>query len=243
MSTTPIKKTLIIFDFDSTITNADSFQSTTAVLNDPQMSQNILDRARTENWIELFNWFYVYLKSKNIPLTAIDDEMRKLPLSPGMHELFAYLRDNKASKHFDVIILSAGHSYGLNFILTHNNIIDVFDHILCTPARVDDEGKVVAVQRYTHSCSICNPAQCKSKEYNDFMKGKEDTYKKVCYVCDGGNDICLAQILKENDCVLPRKEFKFYKKIYGEEKLIEKIKGKIVPWESGKEIIEYLESL
>ena len=93
-----VKKTLIIFDFDSTITNADSFQSTTAVLHDPEMSQSILDRAKTENWIELFNWFYVYLKSKNIPLSAIDEEMRKLPLSPGMHDLFAYLRSNKQEK-------------------------------------------------------------------------------------------------------------------------------------------------
>ena len=171
----PPKKTLLIFDFDSTITDADSFLTTTHVLNDKKVEDDIVARVPKENWIDLFNWFYDYLEKVNIPMSKVDKIYDELPITKGMIDLFDFLRQNKDK--FEVLILSAGHSYGLTHVLKHNNLLDVIDELLCSQATVEN-GKIVVKQRYTHECPICNACQCKTKEYNDYMrrKGRENCY-------------------------------------------------------------------
>ena len=143
------KKTLIIFDFDSTITEADSFLTTTKVLNDKKVESDILARVPTDNWIDLFNWFYDYLQKVKIPMSKVNSVYEQLPITKGMVELFSYLRENKDK--YEIIIISAGHSYGLNYVLKHNNFIDVIDELICSPASLDENGKIVVNKRYSHS--------------------------------------------------------------------------------------------
>ena len=55
------KKILIILDFDSTITEGESFSSTIHVVNDKKVENEILARVIKENWVDVYNWFYDYL--------------------------------------------------------------------------------------------------------------------------------------------------------------------------------------
>lgn len=232
------KKILIILDFDSTITEGESFSSTIHVVNDKKVENEILSRVIKENWVDVYNWFYDYLQKLKIPMSKIDSAYEQLPLTKGMIELFSYLRENRDK--YEVIIISGGHSYGINYIMKYNNLIDVIDDILCNPIIIDENGKILVQQRYSHSCNFCNPCQCKTIEFEGFMKKKgDDYYSKKIYICDGGNDICLAQNLGENDYVFPRKGFRLYRKLFDED-MKEKMKCKIKPWSNGNEIIELL---
>ena len=236
----PPKKTLLIFDFDSTITDADSFLTTTHVLNDKKVEDDIVARVPKENWIDLFNWFYDYLEKVNIPMSKVDKIYDELPITKGMIDLFDFLRQNKDK--FEVLILSAGHSYGLTHVLKHNNLLDVIDELLCSQATVEN-GKIVVKQRYTHECPICNACQCKTKEYNDYMRRKgRENYGSVVYICDGANDVCLAKNLEHNDYLFPRKDFHLYEKLFIDG-LKEKMNCKIEAWKDGNEVIDLIKKI
>lgn len=235
------KKTLIILDFDSTITERESFISTIHVMNDKQLESEISARVKKENWVDVYNWFYDYLQKVKIPMSKVDSAYEQIPLTKGMIELFSYLRQNKDK--YEVIIISGGHSYGINYIMKHNNLIDVIDDILCNPITIDKDGKILVEKRYSHNCEFCNPCQCKTIEFEGFMKKKGNCgYIKIIYICDGFNDICLAQNLGQNDYVFPRKGYRLYRKIF-DEGVKDSLKCQIKPWVDGNEIIKLLKQI
>ena len=238
------KKTLLIFDFDKTILNDDSFGH--IILNTLTKEElQIIYNNRNENWVDGYNYALKQLKSHGITKEKFNEMLNQISLTQGMSELFNYIKDKK--ENYDSIILSSNYEYVIKYILNKNNIIDIFLDIITNPSREANQDEkeqfIYVLKKQEHNCKICNPCSCKKNEFKEFCNTHDmNNYDKVIFICDGFNDFCLAVDLGENDITLMRKNFALYKKIKSKN-FENNLKCKVQAWESGNDIINYLETI
>jgi pyridoxal phosphate phosphatase PHOSPHO2 len=164
-----------------------------------------------------------------------------IPLTNGMKELFDFLKQNL--NKYELIILSSGNKISIEYLLTYNNIIDIFKAILTNPSYINEKGIIKVSQSNKHDCKTCNACQCKKIELNEyFKKNPKQNYDKIIWICDGKNDICLCESLENKDYVFPRKDYDLYKELYIKN-FKDKIKCKIISWKDGFDIINELKKL
>ena len=238
------KKTLLIFDFDKTILNDDSFGH--IILNTLTKEElQIIYNNRNENWVDGYNYALKQLKSHGITKEKFNEMLNQISLTQGMSELFNYIKEKK--ENYDSIILSSNYEYVIKYILNKNNIIDIFLDIITNPSREANQDEkeqfIYVLKKREHNCKICNPCSCKKNEFKEFCNTHDmNNYDKVIFICDGFNDFCLAVDLGENDLTLMRKNFALYKKIKSKN-FENNLKCKVQAWESGNDIINYLETI
>ena len=238
------KKTLLIFDFDKTILNDDSFGH--IILNTLTKEElQIIFNNRNENWVDGYNYALKQLKSHGITKEKFNEMLNQISLTQGMSDLFNYIKEKK--ENYDSIILSSNYEYVIKYILNKNNIIDIFLDIITNPSREANQDEkeqfIYVLKKREHNCKICNPCSCKKNEFKEFCnKHDMNNYDKVIFICDGFNDFCLAVDLGENDITLMRKNFALYKKIKSKN-FENNLKCKVQAWESGNDIINYLETI
>jgi len=238
------KKTLLIFDFDKTILNDDSFGH--IILNTLTKEElQIIFNNRNENWVDGYNYALKQLKSHGITKEKFNEMLNQISLTQGMSDLFNYIKEKK--ENYDSIILSSNYEYVIKYILNKNNIIDIFLDIITNPSREanqeEKEQFIYVLKKREHNCKICNPCSCKKNEFKEFCNTHDmNNYDKVIFICDGFNDFCLAVDLGENDITLMRKNFALYKKIKSKN-FENNLKCKVQAWESGNDIINYLETI
>ena len=238
------KKTLLIFDFDKTILNDDSFGH--IILNTLTKEElQIIYNNRNENWVDGYNYALKQLKSHGITKEKFNEMLNQISLTQGMSDLFNYIKKKK--ENYDSIILSSNYEYVIKYILNKNNIIDIFLDIITNPSREANQDEkeqfIYVLKKQEHNCKICNPCSCKKNEFKEFCNTHDmNNYDKVIFICDGFNDFCLAVDLGENDITLMRKNFALYKKIKSKN-FENNLKCKVQAWESGNDIINYLETI
>ena len=238
------KKTLLIFDFDKTILNDDSFGH--IILNTLTKEElQIIYNNRNENWVDGYNYALKQLKSHGITKEKFNEMLNQISLTQGMSELFNYIKEKK--ENYDSIILSSNYEYVIKYILNKNNIIDIFLDIITNPSREANQDEkeqfIYVLKKQEHNCKICNPCSCKKNEFKEFCNTHDmNNYDKIIFICDGFNDFCLAVDLGENDITLMRKNFALYKKIKSKN-FENNLKCKVQAWESGNDIINYLETI
>ena len=231
------KKTLFIFDIDSTLTKFDSCLFTYKYTLGDEAYQKACELAKVENWVDSFNRLYSLLKEKNKNFNDVKEAIEHIEINEGFLELLNYLHSNK--EKFDVIAISSGYYNQIEYLLKFNKIFDKFDSILCIKSELLSNGLVKAFYKEKkHNCNLCNACQCKTVEFHEYLKKKgENYYEKVVFICDGLSDFCLARNLSENDVVMPRKNFSFYNKFKQQD---EKLKCKVESWENGNDIINFI---
>ena len=238
------KKTLLIFDFDKTILNDDSFGH--IILNTLTKEElQIIYNNRNENWVDGYNYSLKQLKTHGMTKENFNEMLNQISLTQGMSDLFNYIKEKK--ENYDSIILSSNYEYVIKYILNKNNIIDIFLDIITNPSREANQDEkeqfIYVLKKQEHNCKICNPCSCKKNEFKEFCNTHDmNNYDKVIFICDGFNDFCLAVDLGENDITLMRKNFALYKKIYSKN-FENNLKCKVQVWESGNDIINYLKSI
>ena len=238
------KKSLLIFDFDKTILNDDSFGH--IILNTLTKEElQIIYNNRNENWVDGYNYALKQLKSHGITKEKFNEMLNQISLTQGMSDLFNYIKEKK--ENYDSIILSSNYEYVIKYILNKNNIIDIFLDIITNPSREANQDEkdqfIYVLKKREHNCKICNPCSCKKNEFKEFCNTHDmNNYDKVIFICDGFNDFCLAVDLGENDITLMRKNFALYKKIKSKN-FENNLKCKVQAWESGNDIINYLETI
>ena len=238
------KKTLLIFDFDKTILNDDSFGH--IILNTLTKEElQIIYNNRNENWVDGYNYSLKQLKTHGMTKEKFNELLDQISLTQGMSDLFNYIREKK--DNYDSIILSSNYEYVIKYILKKNNISDIFLDIITNPSREANQDEkdqfIYVLKKQEHNCKICNPCSCKKNEFKEFCNTHDmNNYDKVIFICDGFNDFCLAVDLGENDITLMRKNFALYKKIYSKN-FENNLKCKVQVWESGNDIINYLKSI
>ena len=109
-------KSVIIFDFDKTITEKDTFEEQLNLLKSKDEIDNLIKRIYSpERWdlimAETYNKFY----DLNITISDINFYIDNMEYTPGMEELFNFLKNKK--DEYILVILSAGHLYQVNRVL------------------------------------------------------------------------------------------------------------------------------
>ena len=238
------KKSLLIFDFDKTILNDDSFGH--IILNTLTKEElQIIYNNRNENWVDGYNYSLKQLKTHGMTKEKFNELLDQISLTQGMSDLFNYIREKK--DNYDSIILSSNYEYVIKYILKKNNISDIFLDIITNPSREANQDEkdqfIYVLKKQEHNCKICNPCSCKKNEFKEFCNTHDmNNYDKVIFICDGFNDFCLAVDLGENDITLMRKNFALYKKI-NDKNFKNNLKCKVQAWENGNDIINYLKSI
>ena len=235
-----IKKSLIIFDFDKTITETDVFEDQRFLFDSKEEQEDLLKRFTTrENWTSLMQSVYERFYSLNISIDNINHMIDQSNITRGMLDFFEFLKKNKDK--FIIAIMSAGHYYQIIRVLDRINMTNLFDEIIAIPSYIKDN-KVCVYQNYDHNCDICNACQCKTLEYNKltdkYKKSKNIIFTHTFYVCDGLNDFCLARNLHEYDTLIVRKGYGLHDALYEKGK-IEKLKCKVYSWDNGLDIVNY----
>ena len=234
---------LNIFDVDQTITKKDFFEYLINAFLTNDEKNYIMKQLPSfqNNFVPIQNIFYETVKKKGINLEEMEKILDKVELNIGMKELFSFLKNNK--NKFENIIISAGNSYNINFLLNKYKIKDLFKEIIANKGYEKNNCIFVEPCDINHNCKKCNPSQCKTFELKKyFKKNPKENYDKIIFIGDGNSDCCLSVFLNENDYVLPKKNLFLYNSIMnGELKNI--IKCKIIPWENGLEIKKFLENI
>ena len=239
------KKILLIFDFDKTIISDDSFGYYAIKMLKKEEKAKLFRAPRKQNWVIGFNLTLKMIKSHGTTLNEFNKVLEEIPLSKGMDGLFSYIGKNKSK--YEAIIMSSTYQYVISHLLKHYNIFDIFSEIICTPSREPNSDEkdqfVYVLDNKPHKCPKCNPCNCKSQDFIDFLSSHDvNKYEKIVFIGDGLNDFCLAKELSGKDIVFARKNFVLYKKLF-EENLKNSLKCKADVWDDAKDIVKYLETI
>ena len=158
-----IVKSLIIFDFDKTITLNDVFEEQRFLLPSKEEQDEIMDKLYYENWTSLMSSFYDRIFELNISISDINNYIDTIDFNPGMIELLKYFENRK--QRYSLVVLSAGHYLQVMRMLERFNLSVLFDEIITIPSHIEN-GKIIITQRHNYICDICNVGQCKTHEYN-----------------------------------------------------------------------------
>lgn len=237
-------KSVIIFDFDKTITEKDTFEEQLNLLKSKDEIDNLIKRIYSpERWdlimAETYNKFY----DLNITISDINFYIDSMEYTPGMEELFNFLKNKK--DEYILVILSAGHLYQVNRVLKNKNLTSLIDEIIAFNS-YEKDGKIIIEKGNEFNCDKCKGiGLCKSNEFNilkNKYKEKNIIFKKIYYICDGVNDYCLARNLQTNDELLIRKDYSLDKYLY-KDGFIKNIKCKVDKWNNGFDIINFFKNI
>ena len=95
MNSTKEYKSLIIFDFDKTITQNDTFEEQIQLLNSKEAEDDLLRRVYDENWVSVMAETYERFYDMKITIQDINKYIDKVEINKGMKELFNFLKIKK----------------------------------------------------------------------------------------------------------------------------------------------------
>ncbi len=235
-----LKKHLVIFDFDHTIIEGESFFEMIKLL--PEWGE--------ENTKQLFekkgNWFLFaeeimnILKENKVKACLIKEHFKKVNVTKYFADLLEFLFSNK--EKFDIHIISGSYDIFVKWILEHHGFFHIIDEVHCEKAIVEDDFiKFIQPKEYI-KCPECHFCVCKAKTFKNIINSTKFFYERMHYIGDGINDFCPSLILDHRDFLYPRKNYKLYKKIY-EENYDKKINSQIISWVDGNCILNNFKDL
>ncbi|KAM3289777.1 hypothetical protein P3S67_018066 [Capsicum chacoense] len=112
----------------------------------------------------------------------------------------------------DLRIVSDANLFFVETILKHLGIKDWFSEINTNSSYVDDEGKLVIrpYHNFDHKCdNPCPPKMCKGLVIERMQESFAlvGNKKRMIYLGNGAGDFFPSLMLKEQDFVMPRKDF------------------------------------
>jgi len=154
-----------------------------------------------------------------------------------LHKIDEARTFNKRSK---LIIVSDANSFFIDAFLKGLKPPVKPDALITNRAEKTEEGYLkLSPYESQHTCPFCPQNLCKGNALSKYIL-KFGPFKKVFYTGDGGNDICPAVRLTEDDIVFVRKD-------YAMERIIKNgvwkgkqihIRAKVVLWDDAATILE-----
>ncbi|XP_072927822.1 phosphoethanolamine/phosphocholine phosphatase-like [Hemitrygon akajei] len=238
-----MNKFLIVFDFDETIIQHNSDYVILKCNPDQSLPEELLQPQEEEFWREYMNKVYQYFGEKGVKEETMRKVLAETPLTKEMVNLFQFLK--KSSDLFECIIISDANMFFINSILQANGLSTIFQKIYTNPSCFDNNNTFTISPYHSHMCEQCPINMCKRKILHDHLvqRAEEEVeFEKIFYVGDGTNDFCPSVALTPTDFIFPRKNYPL-------DSLISKIKmtepsaiqAQVVPWESGEDILLFLE--
>ncbi|XP_062860054.1 probable phosphatase phospho1 [Trichomycterus rosablanca] len=236
---------LFCFDFDDTLIDENSDYSVVRAAPLHTLPSNLSDSFSPGYFLEHSQRILTFLHECGVTEENIQDEIEKIPASPGGRTLLDFLF---AAGDFECIILSDSNAYFIDTWLRKAGFWTFFSKVFTNPAEFDADGRLVLRPLHSHSCSKCPKNLCKQvilREYLDKRtKERGEPFQKVFFIGDGANDICPTLALGKNDVVFPRNGFPMHTII--QEMQTEQpgvYKAAVVPWKRGEDVVDFLKKL
>lgn len=200
-------KKLFVFDFDETITDANTDTWIYKALEGERLPQSVLDKFTTKGeWNQFMKEIFTHLHQSGVTEQQMIQTQSTIPIIPGMIDV---LKRIKSSGHDNVIISNANTLF-IEWILKHHKIDNLVDAVYTNPSYINEEGLLVLGVAHEHDCDICWHNQCKTKSMKSFVEEKiekNDGYSNIHYFGDGINDICPVINLGKEDYGFVRRGF------------------------------------
>ena len=151
-------KTLMVFDFDHTIVNANSSIEMQKIHPVPFTSEMRKLYITGHNYMGVI---YSLLHERGFTAADFKKKILNISLITGMKELFEHLRKD----NYEVIIVSDANTLFIDWLLTKYNMRQQVAHIYSNPAEFDDEGRLVMKHYHEQDwCDISSPSMCKGNQ-------------------------------------------------------------------------------
>ena len=139
-------------------------------------------------------------------------------------------------KDHDILILSGGYDDLIKRFLAKYNLSHYIKELFAQPTSIAENGQMTVhpiPKAWGGPCKSGGGIICKVSVMNYYLKDKK--YNRIMYVGDGPNDVCPAPILRSNDLVCPRIEYKM-------ESMLKEycVQAEIVPWNNGLDILHHI---
>lgn len=240
------KNQLIVFDFDWSFADQDTDRYIFEVLS-PSLRKEMRAAKETVQWTDNVANHLVKLHEQGFTQEDVEGALNVLPVHPAMKRGVQTLKAREAPYTSTFFCLSNSNSVFINTILSHHGLENQFTEIVTNPASFQSSGLLHLERRVKpdgeqHGCKVgCSANMCKGKELDEFMTrhGGWDSYDRVIYVGDGGNDYCPVLRLRIQDVALVRAYRALQRRI---EKEGDKtpVKAKIVFWGGAWEVEDFL---
>jgi len=220
----------VVFDFDKTIIDCDSDNWVVDELGATDLFNELLP---TMPWNSLMDKMMMELHSQGRTIADIEDSLKKAPLDPkfissvhSAHALGCELR-----------IVSDANLFFIETILKHHGLINYFSEINTNPGYVDETGRL-RISPYhdfnscSHGCDLCPPNMCKGIIIERVKTEAALQNKRIIYLGDGKGDFCPSTKLREQDYVMPRKDYPVWELICSNPSLV---KAEVHEWSNWEE--------
>ncbi|XP_021717918.1 inorganic pyrophosphatase 2-like [Chenopodium quinoa] len=230
---------MVVFDFDKTIIDCDSDEWVVTELGFTPLFNKLL-LVDTMPFNTIMDTLMKEMHKQGITIDDIVQVLKRVPIHPRV--VPAIISAHAAG--CDLRIVSDANTFFIETVLDHLGVKDYFSEINTNPGYVDQEGRlrILPLHDFTkspHGCSNpCPPNMCKGLVIKRLLREQES--KKIIYLGDGLGDYCPSLMLRENDHVMPRKNFPVYDLISRNPNLI---KAKIHEWEDGRDLERVLLSI
>ncbi|KAG7398103.1 putative phosphatase phospho1 [Phytophthora boehmeriae] len=238
-------RTLIVFDFDESLVNADSDTFVFECFH-PELLQSLEVRhAQNPVWPTVFDDMHQILADEKPTVTSemIKKHVAQIPIQERMADAIRMAVDEYNA---DVKIISDGNTIFIKSVLEHQGLQDHVSEVFTNPAEYEtmDNGRSRLRIHPFHpenieplGCELCPTNLCKSRVLESIRKTQP--HSRVIYVGDGVGDFCPATHLTKNDIVCARADASDGRS-YGLLKRInsnpEKVKAPVVAWSTGEDI-------
>jgi pyridoxal phosphate phosphatase PHOSPHO2 len=246
MAATPLLG--LVFDFDKTMIWTDSDVGGFEKLplpHGPVLAKRLMETKM--QWTDTIDMLFQEAQKLGITKADIDSSYAQLQVGAELDEALGELKG--ISKLF---ILSDANSYSIEAILRHASHISLgdFERVITNPAHFQEDG-ALRVKRHTvspHNCKNgCALNLCKGKEMREvvlpILKKENEQVKRIVYVGDGTNDFCPSTELGPGDVVMVRAGLGLDKLLKNSAEHRERIKAKVVFWESYPELASLLRAV
>lgn len=230
------QNTLVIFDFDQTIINGDTYSILMSLVNKGKEELDKLLKSDL-SWIEFNKILFQKLKENEVNLEVIRKKIVSIELNKNMKDVLDFLRNNK--NKYKPIIISGSIKLIVQLILENYDSLDVIEEIYSHEAILDKDEYLQYIEKDYKNCGECSWAICKAVTLQGVLANDSTNYEKLIYIGDGLIDKCPIKILRENDSLFPRINYPLYKCLY-EDGYINQCKCKVHPWEDGNKILEII---
>ncbi|KAL5724850.1 3'(2'),5'-bisphosphate nucleotidase [Ranunculus cassubicifolius] len=215
---------VVVFDFDKTIIDCDSDNH---VLDDFGATDSFNQLLLTMPWNNAMDTMMKELHSQGRIIEEIEDSLKRVPVDP---KAISAIKSAHALG-CDLRIVSDANTFFIETILKYHGLLDYFSEINTNPGFVDEEGRLRIKPCHDFTgCShdSCPPNMCKGLIIERIKDSAlTQGYKRFIYLGDGKGDFCPITKFREEDYVMPRKNYPVWELVCSNPSLI---KAEIQEW-------------
>ncbi|KAK4719163.1 hypothetical protein R3W88_017501 [Solanum pinnatisectum] len=223
---------VVVFDFDKTIIDVDSDNWVVDELGATDLFNQLLP---TMPWNSLMDRMMKELHTQGITIQDIEEVLKRVPIHPRIVPAIK----SAYALGCDLRVISDANVFFIETILKHVGIRDCFSEINTNPGYVDEEGRLrilpyVDFQKSPHGCNLCPPNICKGMIVERIQASiAKEGKRRMIYLGDGIGDFCPSLKLREEDFMMPRKDFPAWNLINENRTLV---KAGVHEWTDGEEL-------